>query len=203
MRGNCAAIWPAFRLCRWRSRSRMARRVGSAMAAKASSRAGTLTERLELRHAPAALEPPVVLGGIWPEPLEAMVEQLDQGPRCHRRQAQGDQGRGGPAVPEPVLLEGQLSRRVVYRHPPGEPQRLALHGARIGLDQPAGARFVGNQGVTGPEPEPHPLEGLELLPHAFGLGVDPDAPPHGERPDLSPHRCSLISDSIWLHVTRW
>src|SRR5215831_7692100 len=122
----------------------MARRVGSAMAAKASLRAGTLTERLQLRHAPAALESPVVPGGVWSEPLEAVVEQLDQGPRCHRRQAHGDQGWSGPAAPNPVLLEGQLPRRVVYRHPPGEPERLALQGARISFNQPAKARFVGN-----------------------------------------------------------
>src|SRR5215510_12172442 len=101
----------------------MARRVGSATAAKASLCFGTLTERLQLRHAPAALEPPVTLGGVWTEPLKAMVEQLHQGPSCHRRQAQGDQGRSGPAVPEPVLLEGQLPRRVVDRHSSGEPER--------------------------------------------------------------------------------
>src|SRR6266852_1991355 len=145
MAGNSAAIWPAVRLSWSRRISRIARRVGSASAENVSLRPDTAQQGFQLHHAPAVLEPPVILGTPRTEPVEAVVQELDERAAQRRREPERDQRGRGPA---------------------------------------AHSWLVAHQRVTGPEPQPHGLEGLELLPDPVGRGADPDAAPDDERPWL-------------------
>ena len=99
-------------------------------------------EGIQLPHRPAALESAVLLRGVGTGRLEAMVEQLDQRASVEWREPDRDERRSLPAVADPVLLEGQLSRRIEHDDMPGEAQRRAVELIGVGLDLAAGPRLV-------------------------------------------------------------
>src|SRR5258705_13148366 len=100
MAGNSAAIWPAVRLSWSRRISRIARRVGSARAENVSLRPDTAEQGFPLHHAPAVLEPPVVLRAAGAEPVEAVVQELDERAAQRRREPERYQRGRRPAVPD-------------------------------------------------------------------------------------------------------
>lgn len=105
-----AAISPAVCTPRERSSSRISRRVGSAIAAKASLPLNDGSECLQVLHVPALLVALERIGGACAQALEAVMEDLDQGSIVEGRKTQGEERRDRPLVGRgPVALEGDLA----------------------------------------------------------------------------------------------
>src|SRR4029450_2611631 len=92
----------------------MARRVGSASAPKTRSAADAFAEGLQLPNGPAALEAAVILGSFRAPQLAAGVEQFHERATVERGEADRDERGCLPAMPDPVLFEGQLARRIEH-----------------------------------------------------------------------------------------
>src|SRR5262245_22725223 len=107
------AISPAASTPRANKRSRISRRVGSAIAVKASLLPNDRPESRQMMNVPPLLVPFEIVAGLGPESFEAMMEDLHVGGFVQRCHAQRHECRHWPLHVgiHPVALERDFTIR--------------------------------------------------------------------------------------------